>query len=211
MQSYRATIIALMVGSLATFIAATIPYAIDYLSPEFDLEYELIGPITINDARVLEIKIINNGKKLEPNVKIFIRASLSYTGSKRKAIKNAIKIDTETNYKLSADDKHFIISLGDILPKEKIELSVLSDKIIVIYYGITDPSGLKIKSDRNLAEIQQPGILDELLYPMSFWVMVFFFTMVIGAAIYETYWISDEQRIERIDLELKKLSNRKKE
>jgi hypothetical protein len=180
-------IIAIWFGILVPIVAALIPYALNYVQPESGLTYNLVGPVSVNGVHAINLSIRNEGKKLEKNVRVWLKERTRYIEEgKQKKPEQLLKIETTVPYKIGKEADNFVISLGDLRPDEKIELSILSEVVFIVAYG-KHVNGVSIKSDEHLATIDAPSDLEKIFYPIGFWGFIVLMVLIFVIGIYQEH------------------------
>ena len=213
-REIRISIITLWVGILIPILAAIIPYVISQLSPDHRLEYDLVGPITAKGTTALRLVIVNNGNKVEKAVKVWIKASyasdiadlLRPKGEKRRDPIELLLVDSKTSITVAKERDYYVLSLGDVRPREEIALSVAtSDVSLSIYNFRSGPDGIEIKSEDQVAVHKGSSFLSEFVYPFGFWMAVILMILLLAAAVWQEYLMSPKMRERMILKEIDKL------
>lgn len=214
-RQIKFSIISIWIGLLIPIVAALIPYGYKYLSPEHDLVYELVGPITVKGNKALNIKITNRGEKSEKNVRVWLKVAQPFIDfdsiikhEKPKDPLSYITIDTSASFKAAHENDNFVISLGDIRPEETIELSI-SSSTLSIWGSIGVHEGLAIKSEEHLARLDGPSEFEVIAYPFGFWMFVLLMVLILLAGIYQEYLMDPKKREEWLLREIDKLSGKR--
>jgi len=185
-KSFRISVLSIWIGILIPIFAGLIPFALKYFLPEHHLEYEITGPIVVKDRSMMSIAIVNKGEKTEKNVIISIDVMRFPKIIKEKAVLNDFIIDSKSKYSVSTEGNHYIISIGDLRPREKVKLSVMLYGVIHYYGSSLIDEDLSIKSDDNVAQNSTPS--EELLffYQFGFWMFILLMVIMgIGSIYFE--------------------------
>lgn len=212
-RQIKLSIISIWIGVLIPIIAAIIPYGYKYFSPEHDLIFELVGPISVKGTKSVSIKVTNRGEKVEKDVKIWIKSEPSFlqlesvlSKEKPKDPLSYITIDTAASVSTKQENDSFVISVGDIRPKETIELSIASSAISV--WQMRDAYGISIKSEEHLARLLGPSDFEAFFYPFGFWMFIILMVLILFAGLYQEYLMDPKKREEWLLKEIDKLSKK---
>jgi hypothetical protein len=187
--------IAIFVPIVAALLAAFVPYAVKYFRPEHKLECQLNGPISTKDIVAIQLIISNNGEKVEKGVKIWLKSSLhaaervarrSQAVEGNKYPTDFLSISTKSWFSLATEGDQFVISIGDVRPKEKVDLSVAVRDIGLIVGCLGNQCfGIEVKSDEHVAAVR--GQLSHAEgFPLSvIWVVVALLLYLIFFSIYQ--------------------------
>ncbi len=195
----------LWVGILIPILAAIIPLGMKYISPEHKLDYTITGPISVKGIKSLSVKIQNGGERLEKNVRLMLKGSYLWQLDEKKNTTSMVTVDTQAAAKIEREGDWIVISLGDLRPMESIEISAMSEYIDVTLFRTSEPSGISIKSDENLAQYNGTSELSEFIYPFGFWMFVIFMVLLFIAAIYQEHFMDPKKREKMILKEIDKL------
>lgn len=210
----RISIISVWVGILIPIVAAIIPYAIGYFTPEHKLEFQLVGPISVKGTQALQINISNNGGKVEKGVKVWLKSfptyelpdSLRPKGEKKKEPTDLLAVDSKTNVTVTKDRDYYVLSVGDIRPKEEVSISIVARESRLALHGFRDSvSGLEVKSDEHIAGFKGLSVFEEVLYPFGFWMFVILMVLILILAFYQEYFMDPKTREKMILKEIDKL------
>jgi hypothetical protein len=171
-KSFRISVLSIWIGILIPIFAALIPLGIKYFLPEHRLEYEVTGPIVINDISAMGITIFNKGEKTEKNVKIWIDIMKFPKINKEKTNLKDFIVDSKAKYSVSIDKNYYIISIGDLRPNEKTKLSLMIHGFFRFYDLNFAGENFSIKSDDSLAQNSAPSDEIMFLYQFGFWMFV---------------------------------------
>jgi len=204
-KQFQLSVMSLWVGILIPILAAFIPFGMKYISPEHRLEYTIVGPIAVKGTKSISVKIQNGGERLEKNVRLALR--ISYLGrlDANNEDHNIVAVDTQTPAKVEREGDWTVIYLGDLRPKESMEVSAMSEHFEVSLYRTLEPSGITIKSEENLAQYIGSSELAEYIYPFGFWMFVILMVLIFIAAIYQDRFMDPKKREELILKEIDKL------
>lgn len=212
-RQFRLSIISVWVGILIPIVAAVIPFTYKSFWPEHDLVYEIVGPISVKGTKAFSLKIKNQGEKLEKNVKVWVKAEPLFFFKLKDAksgatetTPDAVKVESTASVNVSKDRDHYVIAVGDLRPRELIELSVLSEAISLL--RLSDVQGISIKSDEHLARLLKPSEFEQFLYPAGFWMFVLLMIFIFVAGIYQQYLMDPKKREEMLLKEIDKLGKR---
>lgn len=212
-RQIKISIISIWIGVLIPILAALIPYGYRYLSPEHDLVFELVGPISVKGTSSLSIKTTNRGEKVEKNVKVWLKTEPSFlqlesilAKEKPKDPLSYITIDTAAAVTTTKENDSFVISLGDIRPKETVELSISSSAISV--WRVRDAHGISIKSEEHLARLSGLSDFETFVYPFGFWMFVLLMVLILFAGLYQEYLMDPKKREAWLLKEIDKLSKK---
>lgn len=189
-KQFQLSVMSLWVGILIPILAAIIPFGMKYISPAHRLEYMIVGPISV--------KIQNGGERLEKNVRLSLKISYLWRLDAKRDTDSIVTVDAQAPAKIEKEGDWMVISLGDLRPKESTEVSAMSDQIDVSIYGTTEPSGISVKSDENLAQYNGSSELAEFIYPFGFWMFVILMVLIFIVAIYQEHFMDPKKREEMI-------------
>jgi hypothetical protein len=206
-KQFKISVITLLVGILIPILAALIPYGMKYAIPEHRLDYTLSGPLSVKGTKIISLKIKNGGEKLEKNVRVSLHLNYAYSISvdSKKKTEELVKVDTQVPFTLEREKDWIVIALGDIRAKDSLDLSVLSDYIDVTLYSYAGPSGITIKSEENVAQLDTPSEFLAFMYPFGFWMFVLLMVLIFIAGIYQQHFMDPKKREELILKEIDKL------
>jgi len=181
-----------------------IPYAIKYFWPEHQLEFKLIGPISTEHIEAMQVRISNNGGKLEKHVRVWLKHPVVGAGKlrriyqgedKQKVLIDSLSISSNSQCSVATEGDDYVISVGDIRPKETVKLSIAARDIKFFLGCFGDQcTNLDVKSDERVAAFVGRSILGELLYPMGFVLFVILMVFLLVVGLYQQYFMSDETR-----------------
>lgn len=212
-RQIKLSIISIWIGVLIPIIAAIIPYGYKYLSPEHDLVFELVGPISVKGTKSVSIKVSNRGEKVEKDVKVWLKTEPSFlqletvlSKEKPKDPLSYLTIDTTAPATAKKENDSFVISVGDIRPKETIELSIASGAISL--WRVRDAYGISVKSEEHLARLSGPSDFETVAYPFGFWMFIILMVLLLFAGLYQEYLMDPKKREEWLLKEIDKLSKK---
>jgi hypothetical protein len=209
-QKFRLSVMSLWVGILIPIIAAVIPYIVKSFLPETRLEYTITGQVSVKGTNSIGVRIQNGGERLEKNVRLAFNASDLWKLNGKDAV-DSITVDTQATTKIVKEGNWVVIYLGDLRPKEFIDVSVMSDIISITAFRVIEPSGIAVKSDESLGKFNGPSEFTEFIYPFGFWMFVLLMVFVLVIAIYQQYFMDPNKREEFLLKEIDKLSQAKKQ
>ncbi len=184
-------------GIIIPLLAIAMPYTyiVDYIKPETGLTYQYIGPVEINDQKAFEISVTNTGKNVESNVEIWLPSNFS---------SKEAEIESDLNFELRREQKHTVVSIGNLRAKEEISVSFLVKKQLFFLHD-SEMQKLKIRSTDHIAAYA--GITDGwlFLYQAGFWGAILLFVVMIGIGIYQEHFMNPKMREKLILKELDKL------
>jgi len=186
-------------------VAVLIPYGIRYFWPEHKLEFGLVGPISTEHFNAMQLKISNNGGKLEKDVKVWLKRPVvnaiakSYRfyqdEDRKKFLIDSLSIASNSQCSVTTEGDNYVISVGDIRPKETVELSIAARDVKFFVSCISDRCiNLVVKSDEHVAGFMGQSIFEELLYPVGFWLFVILMGFLLVIGLYQQYFMSYETR-----------------
>ena len=187
-QKKSVNIILIWVGILIPIVAALIPYALSYVQPESKLSFRLIGPVRVKENHAFSVNISNDGKRLEKNVKVWLKAAPIpiFREERPRKPEELLSIESKAQYSVKKEAGYFVISLGDLRPDEAIEVAVLSEAINLIAFG-RSAYGIEVKSDEHLAILESPSDLESILYTIGFWGFIVLMVMMLVIGIYQEH------------------------
>lgn len=176
MRTFFITIISgIIIGVLA-------PSALKYISPDSKFEYIVEGPLEINAFTALKIRLSNKGTKPEKNVRLIFNTSGRFDS--KKPLNEEVFVEPAT-CTMKYEGNQIIIYVGDLRPGETQDISILSPSIYVSKYGINEKvSGISVKSEDYLAEQIYKSDLENIFYPICFWIVILSFASLIGGGAY---------------------------
>lgn len=213
-RQIRLSIISVWVGILIPIIAALIPFGLSYFSPEYRLEFQLVGPISAKGTQALQLVVGNNGGKVEKNVTVWLKSypglelpdSLRPKGEKKKEPSDLLAVDSKVNVTVRKEGDYYVLSLGDIRPKEEVSIGVVAREVTLAITGWRDTvSGLEVKSDEHIGGFKGKSVFDEVLYPFGFWMFVILMVLILVLAFYQEYFMDSKTREKMILKEIDKL------
>ncbi|MFN4042672.1 hypothetical protein [Limnobacter sp.] len=212
-REVRLSILSIWVGILIPILAAVIPFLIQELSPEQELQFSVVGPVSVNRAEAVEIEMKNNGSKPARGVQVWLKSSpyatapdlLAARGTRKDPVE-LIEVASKTPIKKKVNGEFFVIEVGDLRSKESLSVSVLSrDGALSIYGTKSHVSGIEVKSDENVGSYEGDSIFEEFLYPFGFWMFVALMVLILVAALHQEYFMDSKTREKMILKEIEKL------
>ena len=215
-KEFRLSIISIWLGILIPILAAIIPFALSKLSPEHNLEFSLVGPISAKDVQAAEIAIVNNGGKVEKGVRIWVQAfpvfelleSLRPKGEKKKSPVDLLLVESKSAVTVTKEGEYYIIAVGDIRPKEQVSVSIVAREVKLAIHRFSDrASGIEVKSDEHVATFTGQSFLEEFLYPFGFWMFIILMVLLLIISLYQDFFMSSKMREKLILKEIDKLKD----
>jgi len=123
----------------------------------------------------------------------------------KKDIDSLITVDTQAPAKTSKEGDWIVVSLADLRPNESIDVSVMSEFIDLTIFRDTEPSGISVKSEENLAQYTGPSEITDIIYRFGFWMFIILMVLIFIAAIYQQHFMDPRRREEMILKEIDKL------
>jgi hypothetical protein len=212
----RISIISLWVGILIPILAALIPAAITYFSPEQKLEFSLVGPISAKDTQAVSITVTNHGGNVAKDVTVLLRHHAIYElpeairtkGRKTKDPLELLAVESKTNVIVSKGRDHYVLTIGDLRPNEQATVDVIAQGVRLALHRFSDSaSGIEVKSAEQIASFKGDSIWDEFLYPAGFWMFVILMIFMLVFAFYQEYFMDRQTREKLILKEIDKLKD----
>lgn len=194
-RGIQSKLLLVVTGVMIPLLALALPYVIEFISPKAVLVYQATGPIQIDGTKVFSLIVRNDGKAVEKNVEIGLPTKLEKGKSK---LASSIPVTTRD------DGKTTVVSLGDLRPSEKVEVSVLVEDT---YFFLSEYSmkGLRIVSTEHLAAWDGSSDEWDFIYRAGFWAFLLILLLAIVLGIYQEHFMSRDTREKMILKEMDKL------
>lgn len=208
-KEFRSKVLYVCIGVLIPIIAALIPYGFKFLFPEHDLNYSIINKARVENFKIVQIQIENNGEKLERHIEVILKKDIFLTLPEENKLSPLITTKPDTLYEVSETLDSYVINLGNLRPNEKLNLSVLSEAIAYSEFGTKFGEDIVlVRSEENTGRLKEPSKFLQEVYPFTFWSFVLLMAVVLIGGIYQDYFESKEKREARLLKELDKLKDK---
>lgn len=205
----RFSIISIWIGITIPIVAALIPYGYKLIKPDYNLVYDISDIVRVDGKTALRLSVINQGNMVESNVTISIKKSSLFNLDlpNEEKEKKLFFVETESNVKTEEKDKAFVIVIGDLRAKEKVDLSILVDALVFRRYNdVVDE--ITVKSKEHLGEQNVPSDFEEYVYPFGFWMFIILMALIFIAGIHQEYIMDPKEREKRLWDELEKIQKK---
>ena len=119
-KEFRSKVLYVCIGVLIPIIAALIPYGFKFLFPEHDLNYSIINKARVENFKIVQIQIENNGEKLERHIEVILKKDIFLTLPEENKLSPLITTKPDTLYEVSETLDSYVINLGNLRPNEKL-------------------------------------------------------------------------------------------
>ena len=202
----RFSIISIWIGITIPIIAALIPYGYKLIQPDYNLVYDISDIVRVDGKTALQLSVLNQGNMVESNVTISIKKSSLFKFDLPSEEK-VFLVETESNIKTEEKDKAFVITIGDLRAKEKVDLSILVDALVFRRYNdVVDE--VAVKSKEHLGEQSLPSDFEEHVYPFGFWMFIILMALIFIAGIHQEYIMDPKEREKKLWEELEKIQKK---
>jgi hypothetical protein len=194
-RGIQSKLLLVVTGVMIPLLALALPHVIEFISPKAALVYQAVGPIQIDGTKVFSLIVRNDGKAVEKNVEMWLPTKLEKSKSK---LTSSIPVTTRD------DGKTTVVSLGDLRPSEKVEVSVLVEDT---YFFLSEYNmkGLRIVSTDQLAAWGGRSDEWDFIYRAGFWAFLLILLLAIVLGIYQEHFMSRATREKMILKEMDKL------
>jgi hypothetical protein len=208
------TIIFIIITALASAFGGDIYH---YFFPKNNIEYEMINNNHFDNIEIYDLKIYNNGKEIQNNIKIYfpIEEKNKVFINKNDNLNNYqnndtfyLKIDEKKSVNFEVHKKYYILKIKSLKPNEIIYINTLylnSQKIE--NYSATDSEDLRVESDLIIGKDITKKEIDILLHKYGFYTFLTILFCIFLWALFFDYFTTKEYKINYYENQIKDNKN----
>ena len=196
-----------VLGILIPLLAAAMPWLMERVFPQNSITYTFQGPISGDKFVALELKIENNGRKVEQDIEAYIPANIFKSAEIEKDKSGLVKmiekspnVIMESNApsaKMVFDEKNIVVKIDSIKPEEKVSIKIF------IYGGSalvfeSELRRARITSQDILAKYASPSDIEIYIYKVGTWLLILYFVVTLAYSFYYEKIMSREEKEKRL-------------
>ena len=208
------TIIFIIITALLSSFGGDIYH---YFFPKNHIEYEILNNNHFNNIEIYDLKIYNNGKEIQNNIKIYfpISENNKVFVNKNDNLNNYqdsdifyLTIDEKKSLNFEVHKKYYILKINSLKPDEVIYIKTLylSSQKIGSYSAI-DSEDLRVESDLIIGQDITKKEIDILLYKYGFYTFITILLCIFLWALFFDYFTTKEYKINYYENQIKDNKN----
>jgi hypothetical protein len=196
---------------VVTLVIAFVPYVAQKFSPDHELVFSVVGPISVKGVDAIEITLKNLGTKPAVGSKILVAYEpeflpLSSKVTEKKDPVSRLLVDSKAPVTVTISGKYYVLDLGTLRPKEEVKVKLGSkDRALALYGSGKHMDGVEVKSDDSLGTYDEPPMWQEVFYPLGFWMFIVFLVFMMLLGIYQQFLMDPQKRDRLIQQEIDRL------